>query len=314
MEARKRARMVRVFALATLMVLGACQTPTPQTLPEPQVEPPPVVPTVPEKKPAPVPKPPPPPPPIAVLVSQNIPAYQQVADALIKDLDEPHIVLTMNQTEPQRVQEALEDLSVQRIASIGDNALRSAEAHADKDPTVDIIYAQVFAPQTMHRGVEALPPASTQLAYWRQLNPGLMRIGILGSHGFAPVIEEMTAAAKAQGIEVESQIVASDKQAWFEFRRILPSIDGFIFLPDPVILSPTAIQRMFQHGRKNNLTFLTYNALLYKLGADLHITQDPEDVAEQISVLLNDKDSKRQPLTTFKARTQGSEVFLDVNG
>ena len=299
------------FAAALLLLLTACQTqPTPPPV-EPEPAPPPAV-EPPEVKPEPVkpPPPPPPPPPVAVIVSHDIPAYQEVADALVASMDKPYVLLNLDAEDLPDIAEQLREKGVQQIVTIGDKALNSASELA----VDDVIYAQVFTPQQSHRGVPAIPPAEQQLAYWLQVQPRLTRIGVIGSNRFEPAMEALSAAGAGMNLEVISRVAANDKQAWLEFRRILPSIDGFVFLPDPSILSPTAIQRMLQHGGKNNLSFLTYNALLYKLGAQLHITQNPQDVAAQIARLIDDQDISVQPLTMFKARHTGSEVFVDING
>ena len=312
-QARRRRSLVQRLFLAGLLVLSACQTTPPAP---PPVEPEPELPTVVEPKPkpeAPKPAPPPPPPPVAILVSKNIPAYSRVADAVAEKLrsadDRPVQQFDTSSLTSDALASELAKQRVEQVVAIGDGAV---SAIAEED--FDLIYAQTFDPPNNHRGVDALPPADIQFRYWTALHPKLKRIGVIGGAEFTSTMAEMVSAGEALELEVTSRIVTSDKQAWVEFRRILPNIDGFVFLPDRTILSPTGIQRMMQHGAKNDIQFLTYNALLYKLGAQLHITQNPDDVAEQLAHLVRNPQEKRRQLTSFKARQKGSEVFVDISG
>ncbi len=311
MQAFKRASStaLRAVVFACLFILTACQTlvpePAPVEAPEPVLPVPakPVVVKPPPAKPA-------PPPPIAVLFNSDIATYAEVAEALKATLPERLLVIDIDDQNSDALQVQLAENNVQQVVAIGDKALNESRAIAK----IDVIYAQAFTADASMRGVPALPPANLQLAYWLDQQPSIRRVGVLGSEAFADALNEIREAGALLGIEVDSQIVANDKQAWFEFRRMLPAIDGFVFLPDANILSPSAIQRMLAHGSKNELAFLTYNALLFKLGAQLHITHNPRNVAEQIARLIDDRALQTLPQTTFRARTRGMEEFVDVNG
>ncbi len=318
--ARKQAarRILRLSLAAVFFsALAACQTPAPA--PEPEVSPqaPIVKPEPLPEKPAvkPPPPPPPPPPPVAVLLSRDIPAYTAVSAALearlMETADSPTapMIVDLETTDSNDLLDLLGESKVRQVVAIGDRALDAVEGLTE----LDVIYAQVFTPQHKHRGVPAIPPAKAQLTYWRKIDNDLQRVGVLGSEPFRAAIEGIAAAGSELGMVVQRSIVSNDKQAWLEFRRLLPEMDGFIILPDQSILSPGVIQKILSHGRKNNVRFLTYNALLFKLGAHLHVTQNPEDVASQIADLLKNEELRERPLTVFRARTQGSEVFVDVN-
>lgn len=311
MQAFKRASStaLRAVVFACLFTMTACQTLVPE--PAPEVVPDPVQPA-PEKpvvvKPAP-PKPAPPPP-VAVLFNGDIATYTEVADALQAVIPNRLMIIDLSTQDSSTLQSQLTEHNVAQVVAIGDKALEQSRLI----PELDVIYAQAFTADASMRGVPALPPASMQLSYWLVQQPTIRRVGVLGSAAFADALEEIEQAGALLGIEVDSQIVTNDKQAWFEFRRMLPTIDGFVFLPDANILSPSAIQRMLAHGSKNELAFLTYNALLFKLGAQLHITHNPRNVAEQLARLIDDRALQTLPQTTFRARTRGMEEFVDVNG
>jgi ABC-type uncharacterized transport system substrate-binding protein len=180
-------------------------------------------------------------------------------------------------------------------------------------PNLDVVYAQIFvAPQDRYRGVAAVPPFAMQLEYWKSRSPGLKRIGVIGSVNMRPVIDALQAAAEAENIAIIRREVTSDKEALFEFRRMTPDIDGFVFLPDDSVLSPDVIRRAMQHGARNAKQILTYSPAIFRLGAYIYVASAQTDVAAQIVAMLDHPADRSRPLTQMRVRIQGSDADIDV--
>jgi hypothetical protein len=119
------------------------------------------------------------------------------------------------------------------------------------------------------------------------LEPDLKRIGIVAGAKSRPFVEELKAAATAYGLDVHHEEVTSDKQALFVYQRLIPDIDGFLFLPDTAVLSPSVIRRMMRYGVKHEKSLLVYSPMMFELGESILITSEPGDVAAQIMALLD---------------------------
>jgi hypothetical protein len=59
-----------------------------------------------------------------------------------------------------------------------------------------------------------------------------------------------------------------------------------VFLPDEAVLSPTVIQQMMVHGRRNELEILVYSPLMLELGGTLLLQPEPVAVARGLIELL----------------------------
>jgi len=308
---------LRAPGACLVLLLASCTTAPPT--PEPAVEPTPapvaeVVSPVPPPKPVliPVPVAPPAAPPkaaIAVVVSSELPTFRQVEDALVARLDRPYHVYRLDTSSPSDVREALKRQPVKEAVAIG----RAALDVLDGIPKLDVVYAQIFvAPQDHYRGVAAVPPFGMQLEYWKSLSPDLKRIGVIGSANMRTIVDSLQSAAEARGIKLVRREVTSDKEALFEFRRMTPDIDGFVFLPDDSVLSPDVIRRAMQHGARNDKQILTYSPAIFRLGAYLYIASAQADVATQIIAMLDDPNDRNRPLTEMRVRVQGSQADVDV--
>jgi len=310
-------RTLPCAAAACLVLLASCTTAPP--IPEPVVEPPtppmpevviPVPPSKPVALPTPVAPPvPPPKPAIAIVVSSDLPTFRQVEEALVARLDRPYHVYRLDTNSTSDIREALKRQPVKEAVAIGRAALEAL----DGIPKLDVVYAQIFvAPSDHFRGVAAVPPFGMQLEYWKSLSPGLKRIGVIGSANTRAIVDSLQSAAEAHDIKLIRREVTSDKEALFEFRRMTPDIDGFVFLPDDSVLSPDVIRRAMQHGARNDKQILTYSPAIFRLGAYLYIASAQTDVAAQIIAMLDDPNDHNRPLTEMRVRVQGAETDIDV--
>ena len=118
------------------------------------------------------------------------------------------------------------------------------------------------------------------------------------------VIDSLESAALDKNIKVIRREVTSDKETLQVFRAMVPYIDGFVLLPDESVLSPNVIRRIITHGSRNNLQILVYSPFMFDLGSYLYISAEPNDIAEQIVVLLEEHDIRSRPLTTMRVLVQ----------
>ena len=306
-----RGARVAVWMLLWLTVAG-CQTTDPPPVviaPDPQPD---VVITTPAPDPAPPPEvvEPAPPQPVGVLVSSEAAVFADIGQALMSEL-QPVLAFNLAEQSLDTALAAWRDGGVTTVVAIGEVAAIALSPHAD---VFELLYTQVFKPlRDDQRGVPALPSALPQLSAWREQHAQLSRVGIITSGQFAPLAHELQRAGLSLDIEVKHALVSSDKEAMFEFRRMAPQLDGYVFVPDEAILSPLVIQRVMAHAEKNDIQILTYNNVIYRLGATLQVTQNPEEVVQAVVELLSDPALVHRPLAKIRVRRNGSEEYVDFD-
>ena len=224
---------------------------------------------------------------VAIVVSSNAPAYLSVARALAGRLDRDYLRYSLDNADAAVIREIIKREDHQEVIAIGRAAARAVQAIGPDR----VIYCQVFYDQDLRqqgfRGVAAIPTFAMQLDHWMRLEPDLKRVGVVVSANSRGLVEELSAAANAYGLDVHHEEVTSDKQALFVYQRLIPDIDGFLFLPDTTVLSPSVIRRMMRYGVKHDISMLVYSPMMFELGGSVLVTSEPTDVAEQIMALLD---------------------------
>jgi hypothetical protein len=273
---------------AAMLVTGCVFTPPP-----PPVEThPPAEPVVVE--PAPIPRPSPPPEPAvvqprpiprtAVLVSDDIAEYMDVAEE-IRRKDEAHVTVHSLDGKLTNAERALAELSgnADRLVAIGLLA-----ATVGRRAGVPMVFCQVYNYQDhdllspTSKGVQLLPPFSLQLEAWTGLSPRLERLGIVTGPAQDPLVAEIRQVVEQAGLTLTVATVQSDQEALLAFKDMTPSIDGFWLLPDNRILSPTVVREIMAYSIKHRKQVVVFGDGLLNLGALMSVSSDERDVADRV--------------------------------
>ncbi len=235
--------------------------------------------------------------PVAIVVSSDADAQGAVAQALLAQDRLDCTKYSLEHATAPIIAELISKQGIVDVIAIGQAAAESI----NPDDGFNVLYTQVFAEtdlQTVgYRGVSALPPFALQIARWREVEPELKTIGVIASSDMKFVVQDLLGAAVGAEMSLRYEHVGSDKEALFVFQRMVPEIDGYIFLPDKRILSPQVIRKMMAYGGKHGTAMLTYSPAIAELGDAMHVAPDPEDIAEQIVTLLDQApDRQRLPL------------------
>ncbi|MDA8130414.1 MAG: ABC transporter substrate binding protein [Elusimicrobia bacterium] len=134
-----------------------------------------------------------------------------------------------------------------------------ARAAAQKYPSdVDLVYC--LAPgyfldtgaRTASTVKISMRPASAQfLTRLKAIQPSLHRLTVLWvSEGYTPHMNDLSAVARASGIEVTLIQVQRISQLPSLLRKALPGMDAFFLPPDPLLVTPDTLQifRQFSWG------------------------------------------------------------------
>lgn len=287
-------RLLNVAATLTASaLLGGCVfvassgVSPPNPAPEPVVAAPEAPPPVPAPPPAPAPKPEPEPTRTAIVLTQEIPAFADVADELLRRLDSEHVTvhdLGGRPAEAGRVLAELKAANPDRVVAIG---LLAATVAKELEGT-PVVFAQVYnytdndliSPHS--KGVSFLPPFDRQLETWRALSPTLRHVGVITGPGQEGLVDEIRRAAGDEGLELSVRTAQTDQEALFNFKRLTTEIQGLWLLPDNRILSPTVVREIMSYAAKHRIQVVVFGRNLLGLGALMSIEASHADVAERV--------------------------------
>lgn len=252
-----------------------------------QKEEPPVLPvaTAPEK-PRIVPKRPALPIDVAILVSSDIPAYREVADALVGKLGGRARSWYLPGERQANAKVLAEVAQSQRpqVVAIGLDAAIGAKQLTDRQ----VIFCQVFnyqehkLPSEAFKGVGMLPSFEKSLEAWKAISPELKTIAVITGPGLAQDVRKATAVAKAKGITLLHRQVTSDKELQVVFKSIANKVDGYWLWPDNRVLSGVVMREVMTFSARNGEQVLVFNDELLALGGLLSVTSDHHDIADKV--------------------------------
>ncbi len=294
----------RSSALLALLILSGCTTFRPwESTPPPPPELPPVVEPEPEIVPEPAPEPvvvepepePEPAPPtieplVAIIMSDQTPAYAAVAEALGSHLDR-HVVYDLSARGlPARDAFArIAESGASAVVAIGLPAARAARRFA----TVPVVVSQVFNVSEGElladdvRAVAVLPPIGMQMDAWHELDPSVRNVGAILGEGHDALIAEADAALTARGVKFHYAVAASDRETLYLFNRLVRDIDGFILFPDNRILSRSVLMEMMSYASRHRVQVAVFNDPLLEYGALFSARASEADIAERITAVLD---------------------------
>lgn len=266
---------LRAIVTLALLLLQSCAQP-PQSAPSiPQ----------PEQVSAPIRKLPPPMQ-VAILASEDIPAYSEVAKSLAKYLGRRGIIyyLSGSQLENLKTVATFKNSERMQIVSIGLNASLAAKTLTNKQ----VVFCQVYNYQDyallspMHKGVSMLPSFPKTFSTWRALSKHTTDIGIISGPGFDDVIQSAKSAAKSYGFTLHHTAVNSDKEYQFAYKNMSKKVQGYWLLPDNRVLSEYILRDIMTFSVRNSKQVAVFSDELLKLGGLFSISSDHHDIARQV--------------------------------
>lgn len=267
---------IAIFTLLTLQ--GCAQQPAQSELPLPEI-----------KVEAPVVAPPkktPPPAQVVIFVSEDIPAYADVAKSLVKLLGRKANIqyLGTNALENLKTAAKFKNEANTQIVSIGLNAAIAAKTLSNKQ----LIFCQVYNYQdyalisSKHKGVSMLPSLPKTFSTWRALTPAITDIGIISGPGLDDVMQAAKLAAQAQGFKLHHVTVNTDKEYQYAYKKLGSKVQGYWLLPDNRVLSENILRDLMNFSVRNSKSVVVFNDELLKLGGLLSLGSNTQDIAQQV--------------------------------
>ena len=319
--------VMRLMLVFLILALSGCalilpEVPSPATTttsePEPAPEPAPPVEAQPAVKPAPVVESPPMPKPVsarvAIVLTDSLPAYKNVATELTAYLDDYSIydLADRNRT-PRQIFAVIAKSEVQLVVAIGLQAAKVARTFA----TAPVIFSQVFnvsendLPSDTIKGVAVLPPLDLQVEAWRQMDPNIRNIGAILGDGHDDLIAEAEQAMSERGINFHYAIARSDRETLYHFKRLIRDIDGYLLFPDSRILSREVFSEIMGDAARHRIQVAVFNDSLLKHGATFSASSVDSNIADKIALALNE--IEKGNIDDIATLTPLSEIRIQTN-
>jgi ABC-type uncharacterized transport system substrate-binding protein len=321
---RAMLRSVLVFLMLALSGCALLQpeapppAPTTTTEPPPAPEPPPVVEKSSAAEPAPLSESPAEPErvsaPVAIVLTDSLPAYKNVAAELVAWLDDYSIYdLGNGSRSPRQVFAVIAESEAQLVVAIGLQAAKVARSFA----TVPVIFSQVFnvnendLASDKIKGVAALPPLAMQIKAWRQMDPKIRSIGAILGDGHDDLIAEAEQAMSERGIKFHHAIARSDRETLYHFKRLIRDIDGYLLFPDNRILSRKVFTEIMSDAARHRIQVAVFNESLLKHGATFSASSVDSNIADKITIALNE--IEKGNIDDVATLTPLSEIRIHTN-
>lgn len=285
-------RRVPIVPLLFALLMGCTHEP-------PKVDPVPAKIAKPLAAPAPAPAPAPvivPPPEVAILLSSDIPAYREVADAVSAQLGSRAHTWQLDPSFEQNAKVIAEIAKSQRsqVVAIGLDAAVIAKRLSDKQ----VIFCQVFnyedqqLPSATRKGVSMLPSFEKSFAAWKAISPDLKQIAIITGPGLNEYVRKAKAAARANGITLLHREVNSDMELLVEYKNVASKVQAYWLWPDNRVLSSLVLRDVLTFSMRSGKQVAVFNNELLELGALISITSDHKDIANNVIKRLERADGK----------------------
>ncbi len=237
---------------------------------------------------------------MAVVVSDDVPEYQEIVDEILRR-GAQGVTVHRLAGRIDNADRVLEQVGSSRPSGIIAVGLLAATV-ARRVPDVPMVFCQVYNYQdhdllsAKSKGVQLLPPFDLQLQAWRRLGSAqsLRSIGVITGPGQEGLIAEIRQAVAPTGIALMVRTVEYDQGTALAFKELAPKIDGLWLLPDNRILSPDVVRKILTYSAKHSKQLVVFADSLLDMGALMSVSSVPSDVVDRVFARFADMDGAGQ--------------------
>lgn len=225
---------------------------------------------------------------IIVLMSDSRPSISNVEQAIQAAYNEKIETYNLggNRNREAEVARLILESSTQKVIVIG---LQAAQLARQRLSSKQVVFCQVLNFEEFDlvtpwmKGVSAIPSLFRQFSAWKQLDPGLRRVGIITGRNTRYMIREAETAAKRLGLDLVHSEVSSEREVPMAAEELYDKkIQGLWLAPDSSILSQRAVMDLLAYSVKNNLQVLAFSPGLLNEGALLSTMPDFQEIARLV--------------------------------
>ena len=223
---------------------------------------------------------------VVILISDDIPAYSSVAKSLAEKLGVRASLRYLNasQAENLKLISEYQNDDHYQIVAIGLRAAVAAKSLSKRQ----VIFCQVFnyhdyallTPR--HKGVSMVPSPSHIFTIWHALAPHITDVGLISGPGLEDLIQIAKTAAEHNGITLHTEIVHSDIEYQYAYKKMAASVQGYLLMPDNRVLSGNTLRNVMTFSIRNSKQVEVFSEELLKLGGLFSADSDYKEIAHQV--------------------------------
>ncbi|MGB8337589.1 MAG: ABC transporter substrate binding protein [Burkholderiales bacterium] len=235
---------------------------------------------------------------IAIVVSENTEAYNQVAERLrvrfeLENPERARFITIPAQSLDSINRETL--ASYQLVVSVGVRAATLVNNFDLRVPLLNTLIPRIAYDQLLlakpgaGKNISAIyidQPVSRQLALLRLTAPQANHVGALLGKDSAAAARGLEQAARAQGLQMELEILKSPEELPSSLRRMLARSDALLALPDAQVYNQSTLQAILLNAYRGGVPVFGFSAAQVKAGALAAVYSTPEQIGNQAAEIL----------------------------
>lgn len=231
---------------------------------------------------------------IAILKSSDLSAYNQAVEGFRSTATNDNLTLREYDLEGdlERGRKLARRIRASDAALVLAVGVKAALAAKLEVLDVPVVYCLVLDPDKYDlsapnlSGISLEVPPAQQFATMKTILPKLKRVGVLYDPGkTARLLQEATAVAKQQGIELLAQPISSEREIPPMLRTLLPLVDALWLVPDTTVLSEESLPFILQESLDANRSVFGFSSEFVKRGALLGLSVNYRDIGKQAARL-----------------------------
>lgn len=255
---------------------------------------------------------------VAVVQSDDLPAYAGPVAAFVDGVGEPALVLNIHgrRNEAEAVAKRLKREDPEVVFALGAKAAWTVKREL---PDTTVIYAMVLNParygieggRTM--GVAATVPPAEYLSQFAGFFPDVKTVGVLS--GPLATDERMAAmreVAARLGLTLVVEEVDSPRRARKAFYGMAPGVDALWLQPDRDMLTPEVFRVVTEEARRRRLPLLVETDNMVRAGALFAVVPDPEGIGRQAAEMARKVLEGGSPMVMRLADPRETHVVLNL--
>lgn len=213
-----------------------------------------------------------------------------------------------------KLKQLIEQENPELVYCIGTKAYLLARNHADNRKllfSAAINWRRLDISEGTYGVANELSPAQ-EISLLRYFFPAIKNIGLLYNDKFSrEYVETIKKDALALGVNIVNQPINDAQEISDALNALLPKIELFWIISDPVVLSSKAsVQQIFQSAKQQKKPVYAYSDVYIEQGAVMAITADLATIGRQSANLTLMMDKDKVPEGTVQ-NPAGSTVTLN---
>lgn len=230
---------------------------------------------------------------IVILKSADITAYNQAVESFRAALDSTWTITPYDMqgdvAKGRKLARKIRASNADLVLAVGIKAALVAKLEIVDIP---ILYSMVLDPQKNGltapnmAGIMLEVPIDRQFGTMRGMLPSVKRLGVLyDPEKTGDLVEEARRSARAQGFELITRQVRSEKDVPSALRSLIPQVEGLWLIPDSTVLTEESVNFLLSMTLEANLPVIGFSAELVRSGALASLYVNYEDVGRQAATL-----------------------------